>query len=236
MLPIIKIITAPENLPLSLEDIKGHLRIDTDDDDALLMRYLQVAVERVQALTGLFFLNYTVEESFDRFFMHHAHNGARQYGQTGFYAGLHGGCGEARQMRLGAAPVQSVNSVKYYDSDGVLQTVDPSLYFLEDDIVYFNAGFSVPSLRPQGRPVRINYIAGHIPLDVSDDTLFDDGTGFDDSTGFVGTRYYPEQLKQAVRQLVGFFNEAREEGIEQHYEYTPVSVKNLLINYKRWYL
>ncbi len=211
MRPIVKILSAPDQQPLSLEDIRGHLRIDTNDDDVTLMRLLQAATERVQDLTGLYFLNHTIEESFTCF---------------------------KSEICLGRGPVQAITSVKYFDQTNSDNTIDPGYYFTENDVLYMLPNFSAPAVRSQGRPLRVVYTAGHIPLNVSGDTLFDDGTDFSDSTGFVGTQYYPEQLKQALRLMVGFYNETREEGLEQRYggeSYTPFSVLSLIQNFKKEY-
>lgn len=39
----------------------------------------------------------------------------------------------ARGVELNALPIQVIDSVKYYDTEGVLQTLDPSAYTVDDD-------------------------------------------------------------------------------------------------------
>jgi uncharacterized phiE125 gp8 family phage protein len=61
-------------------------------------------------------------------------------------------------------PVQSVASVRYYDSAGTLQTVDPSLYRLDVGIpsrLYPNYGKVWPVPQPNWGVIQITYVVGY---------------------------------------------------------------------------
>ena len=59
-------------------------------------------------------------------------------------------------------PVISIESVEYYDSDNVLQTIDEADYYLTaDGTLRFVEGFDYPSLYARGDAVQIEYKAGY---------------------------------------------------------------------------
>lgn len=69
------------------------------------------------------------------------------------------------ELELGILPIQSITSVKYYDSDGVLQTLSSSDYVLDADtlsgFVRLAHGESWPSTYDMAQAVIVRFVAGY---------------------------------------------------------------------------
>jgi uncharacterized phiE125 gp8 family phage protein len=98
-----ELITAPTLEPITLAEAKAHLRVVSADEDALISSLVLAARERAEIYTERALLQQTWEVSLDVF-------------PTG-------------DIRLPLLPLLSVVSVKYYDTDGVEQTLDVSEYY-----------------------------------------------------------------------------------------------------------
>lgn len=95
------LITAADDEPVSLELLKAHLRVDSEDEDALLTEYLRAAREMVETITWRVLISQTWDVYFDVF---------------------------ASRLYLPKPPLSSVTSVKYVDSAGTTQTVSSSVW------------------------------------------------------------------------------------------------------------
>lgn len=95
--------TPPAVLPVSLAEVKAHLRVDTDADDTLILTYVASAVQHITDTTGRQLITAGYTEILD-----------------GFPPGL---------IRLPVGPVQAVTEIRYFDGTewGAL---DPSRYRL----------------------------------------------------------------------------------------------------------
>jgi uncharacterized phiE125 gp8 family phage protein len=91
----LEIITDNNNLVVPLDDVKTHLRLNHDDEDDALTRYLRTATQMFEAWTGRSVL-------------------ARTYRQHVHYFNS--------TVYLMKAPVREVVAVKYWDADNQLQT------------------------------------------------------------------------------------------------------------------
>ncbi len=134
------LVTGPTQEPISLAEAKQHARITQANDDATIRRYIQSARE-------------ACEESMNRGLL----TQTWQYAVRSF----------AEVLSLPrAAPLQSVTTVQYYDSSGVLQTL-ASTYYTVDTVsrpgrICRASGQSWPGLQPdrqQGRVI-ITYVIG----------------------------------------------------------------------------
>lgn len=94
---------------LTVDEAKKFLRVEHSDDDDLIEGLIAGYIEHVQNVCNRKLLTTTMKMTQDNFY---------------------GSCGE---MQLRWGKVQSVTSVKYYDSSGDLQTLDAEEY--EVDIV-----------------------------------------------------------------------------------------------------
>lgn len=130
----------PTTEPVTLDELKANARIDTADADTRLSTLIEVARDNVERITERALLTQTWERRLDRF------------PPTPVGIGLE------------RPPLQSVTSVKYIDSDGVEQTLDPSKYtvnsFREPGAVYPSYGETWPQTRDEPDAVRVVYVAG----------------------------------------------------------------------------
>jgi uncharacterized phiE125 gp8 family phage protein len=142
----LRLVTPPTKEPIELEtEAKKHLRVDGADEDAYITQKISVARGQVEGDTERAFLTQTWELRLDRF-----------------------PCTE-RGIELPLPPLKQVNSVKYLDTTGVLQTVDPSNYSVitplgpEADrgriVPVFGVYWPITQYVPDA--VRVEYIAGY---------------------------------------------------------------------------
>lgn len=121
-------------------------------------------------------------------------------------------------VRLPMPKVATVTNVKYYDTAGTLQTLSSSSYFVDATStpgrICLKQGYCWPSVET-GRPaaVVIEYVAGFgAPVDV------------------------PEDLKQAIRLLIGHYYANREDVTSIPYApvVMPKSAEYLAFPYRVW--
>lgn len=138
----LKQITLPAAEPLSLTEVKQHLRISHNDDDGILAIYLAAARQWIDGPDG--WLNRAImqqswELSLDTF--------------------------PTSEIRLPLIPVESIVSIKYDDSDGAEQTVPPEDYFLDNPAhpswVLPNLDSGWPSTLAAANAVRVRFICGY---------------------------------------------------------------------------
>ncbi len=139
-------VTGPVAEPLSLEEIKEHLRVDAADEDALIADYIAAARGAAEAYTGRAFVTQTWQAHF-----------------TGWPAdGV---------LELPLPPLQSVAWVKYTPvlaggGAGVLTTLSASVYrvvtALEPGCVVLAPNQSWPSeTLDAGLPVVVQFVCGY---------------------------------------------------------------------------
>lgn len=182
------VVTAPAVEPLTADEAKAHLRYPYEDQD-LLIRSLIVSARRYcEKATGKAFVTQTLRLTRDRFPDYR----------------------DCYEFRLPQPPLQTVTNIQYTDSNGVLQTVDPSTYVVDATQEVGRIGLAWGETWPtdaidQIAAVKVNYVAGY---------------------GLASA--VPDTLKSAMKLLIehGFQNrEAVSDG--QFYE-VPLAVKSLL--------
>ena len=133
------LVTPPTVEPVSLDDAKQHLRVEHDDDDALISDLVTAARIHVEASTRRALITQTWRHYLD------------DRPQGG-------------QLVLSPSPVRSVTSVTVHDGDGLTSLVDPTGYVV--DIVSvpcrlrFRAG-AVLFPRRELNGIEIEYVAGY---------------------------------------------------------------------------
>lgn len=159
-----KVVTAPTVEPVTLADAKNHCRVDGTDDDALITSLIVSARESAEHETGRALCTQTRELVLDAF-------------------------PEAFVLR--GSPIQSVVSVKFLDSTGVEQTLDPQDTLLDKDS---EPGYLVPAYGkawpetyPVPNAVRVQYVCG-----------------------FGGASAVPESIKAWIKLAVGTMYAQRE--------------------------
>lgn len=131
--------TAPAVEPLSLTEAKNHARVDIGDDDDLLTDEIQAAREWVETYTRrqLITATWTLHLS-----------------------------GWSNTIRLPRPPLQSVESIKYRDVDGVEQTLSTDVYEVHTDClpgeVRLAYGQTWPGVRDSHPDaIEIEFVAGY---------------------------------------------------------------------------
>ncbi len=158
----LKIITPPPVEPVTLAEVKAQLRIDTDDEAALLEGYIQAAREDCEDFHGQSYVQRTLEYVLDRF-------------------------PRRDRIMLPRPPVQEIQSVTYLDRDGTEHTLDDWMPALDGDpAVILAPGKSWPfvQLYPVGA-VRVRYIAGYLSKVTEEEHVGEEvGIGNDAETVF----------------------------------------------------
>lgn len=143
------LVTAPAELPITVEDLKAHLRVDSADEDVLIEIYAGAATAQLDGYHGILgraLVTQTWRQDFDSF----------------------------DDLRLPLGPVSSVTHVKYYDGDNALQTLSSSVYRLLTDesggYLELVSGEAWPSIYTRDDAVQVTFVAGvavdQIPSDI----------------------------------------------------------------------
>lgn len=131
-------ITAPAALAVALDDAKANLRETTTDQDAIITAWLEGIIAHAEHVTGRSFITQTWKRSLDSF---------------------------PASIELFNAPIQSVTSIKYYDTANVLQTLAASEYVVdinsEPGIVIPAADAAWPATYARPDAVQVEYVAGY---------------------------------------------------------------------------
>ena len=149
---------APTELPLTLDDLKLHLKLTDATNDAELMGYLRGVVGRLDGAGGGLDRPLITQSWVWKF--------------RAFPRGV---------IRLPLPPAQSVTSVQYIDTANVTQTLAASKYnFLNADTEHnpgeieidAASGETWPSTRAVGEAVTVTFVCGYgLRNDVPDNTL-----------------------------------------------------------------
>lgn len=180
-----KLITAPANNPVSCEDMKLWLKQDDDSDDFLIESLIASATELCEVQTGKALMTQTWEKYLDFF----PENGT---------------------IYLNKSPLQTVNSIKYYDNNGDLQTLSTDVYAVDDQDedrarIFLKYNQTYPNTYDQYNSIIINYSCGFGP-DQSD---------------------IPKSLTTAIKLTVANWYENREAVTMNNYKELPLAVQSL---------
>ena len=136
----LKLITAPDELAVDLNDAKLHLRVDQSAEDSLISALIHSATSMAEQKTGRAIMPQTWELTLDSF---------------------------PDAFELTCIPVASVSSVKYINTAGEQTTLDSALYTLDatDDFsparIIPAYGTTWPATREQANAVTVRYVAGY---------------------------------------------------------------------------
>ena len=133
------LVAAPTEEPLTLDEAKQHCAISQDDDNALLVAYLQAAREAAEQALNRSLLTQT-----------------RRLRLSDFV--------DVIGLPM-ASPLQSVSSIAYYDEDGALQTLSTAAYVVdtttEPGRVSLAPNQSWPAVQcGRDLPITVTYVAG----------------------------------------------------------------------------
>jgi len=136
----LKRITAPTTHPLTLAQVKEHLRVDVDDEDTLIAALLDAAIESAEHATSRALMPQTWELALDAF---------------------------PAAFELTRVPVSSIVSLKYVDTTGSLIQLASNAYVLDNASDHSFAyvvpayGTTWPETLDQVNAVTLRYTAGY---------------------------------------------------------------------------
>jgi len=133
------LLTGPAMEPVSLDDVKAHLRVDHDDDDALLNAAIVAARLHVEAATRRVLIEQEWRLHLDRW-------------------------PRRRILRIPAAPLIAIDAVRVRDAEGVATVVDADDYEVDaasvpGRLVLGEAAPSPPGRKANG--IEIDVTAGY---------------------------------------------------------------------------
>lgn len=144
-LPSLKCTVAPAELPLTLDEVKTHLKVTGSADDADILLKIYAAVSQCDGNQGLLnraLVTQTWEMKID-----------------GFPCGV---------IELPLPPLQSVSSIVYLDADGASQTLAADAYRVLNAGVPMRKGLvepaygqSWPTTRDVSQAVTVTFVAGY---------------------------------------------------------------------------
>ncbi len=131
------LLTAPTSYPITLDEAKSQLREGTDDNDTLIFGILKAATNDAEVVTWRRFVTQTWT----------------------YYADSFG------SLSLPYGQLQSVTSIKYYDSLNVLQTLSTSIYDVDNrsDPGHISLAYSQswPEVYDKHNAIEVEYICGY---------------------------------------------------------------------------
>jgi hypothetical protein len=167
----------PTQEPITLQEAKDHLRVTGTDEDSLITSLIVSARLYAEMLTRRVFVTQTWKMVIDQFPMPGMNiSSANWYGpQWGTAPGpltsLRPDGKTGYEIYLMTPPIQSITSVKYYDINGVQQTLDPATYLLdnvtEPSRLVPAPNTNWPSTQNRINAVEVLFVAGYgTPLQV----------------------------------------------------------------------
>lgn len=138
---ILKQTVAPAVEPVTVAEMKRHLRVDIDDDDGFIEGLIAAGRDYLEKVAWRAFITQTWRLSLD-----------------GWPAG--------DEIELPRPPLQSVTSIVYTDSDNNATTWAASNYIVDTDsepgrvVLAYGASWPGVTLRP-ANPIQITYVAGY---------------------------------------------------------------------------
>jgi uncharacterized phiE125 gp8 family phage protein len=142
----VKIITGPAVEPLGVSDTASYLRVTDPEEFGLIEEFIAAARGQVDNFLNRALITQTLEYYSDEW--------PEPYDEDCLPA-----------IRIPAPPLIGVSWVKYYDMTGVLQTLDPNSYFVDNSPevgrVVLNYGRVWPIVLPHPQAITVRYTAGY---------------------------------------------------------------------------
>lgn len=158
----VKVITAPTVEPISLEQAKAHLRVDTTDQDDLIESLITAAREKVEEDTGRALITQTLEIALDYF----VEPPDLRYVTLPYLT-------PAKAILLPRPPLIALKRISYYDGDGniILLHDEVGSPTMVSDLVVDTyscpgrlvpvSGGNWPAVQDRANAVTIRYTAGY---------------------------------------------------------------------------
>lgn len=135
----LRLITAPASEPVTVDEVKFDASIDGSESDVVIASLIKAARIEAEKRTGRALITQTWELVLDAF--------------------------PAAEIEIGKLPVSTITSVKYYDTNGVQQTLASDKYALDADTlpgwVLPAYGTDWPDTYDMANAVVIRFVAGY---------------------------------------------------------------------------
>lgn len=197
----IKLVTAPTEEPVGLGEVKEFCRVDINDDDALLNGLILAARTNIETWLRKKLCTQTWSVLYDGFSSKDIKgNGELEYCSV---------------LDLPFAPLQTVNFVKYYDTNGTLQTFSASKYNVD---IY-------------DEPARIGLKQGEVWPVVEYKKI--NAVEIECVIGYGGNAVVPEGIKLGIKLLVSHWYDTRSPVNTGNIVTTiPLMLEHLLMPYR----
>jgi Phage gp6-like head-tail connector protein len=191
--------TAPATEPVTLDEVRAHLRVDFNDDDALITTMMKAARRKIETTYFVSCISQELVLTLDRFIQPGTSVPSYGYPMMGLY-GWGPGIGpwgwmtptwSAIDLR---PPVSSITSITYVDPTGALQTLASNKYTLAPG----TPGRVFPAINNIW-PVTAVGIPGSVSIDFI--------------SGFATADLVPDDWKLAIKLSVGSTYENREQTV-----------------------
>lgn len=160
-----KVTTAPSIEPVTLEEVKAHLRITATNEDGLLNTYIQAARELAEDITGRKFITQTLTGYVDDFGGGGIHGNWWTGQREGtYFSHILNGKGF---IELDKTPASSITQIDTVDRDNAETVYASTNYYLENydnDMparVHLNDNASIPSNIRDRNGIKVTYVAGY---------------------------------------------------------------------------
>ncbi len=147
----------PTESPVTLDDMKAHLREITDDNNTAIEFYIDAVVKQLDGPAGLLnraLITQTLEFRMNGFPHHRTHGSTFRPGYLAF--------------DLPLPPMQSVTKIEYIDTNGTTQTLATSVYRVLNATtptrrgrIELAWGEAWPSVREIEQSVTVTFVAGY---------------------------------------------------------------------------
>jgi uncharacterized phiE125 gp8 family phage protein len=171
--------TPPSAEPITLEEVRFNLHVDSEDDNDDLSRLIVVARRTVETVTRRVLMPQTWIARYN-----------------GFPKGL--GC-----IELPYPPCRAVTSVKYYDSEAVLQTLSPTTGYQVSGLPISDVCSDTPAA------IHLRY--GEIWPAVELGRV--EGVQIEFTCGYPSANSVPAEIKQAMHLMIGHWYANKEDSL-----------------------
>ncbi len=210
----LSLVTAPSVEPLTVADLRDHLRISFDDEDQYVARLASVVRQRAERATRRALITQTWDLFLDSWPTWDGYHGGQRIepAQTPLPPGGY--------VLLPKAPLQRVEFVKYVDLAGVTQTWDPGEYLVDAPAGDFAARGRLslgwvkvwPVIRPTANAVQIRMVCGYgdsgadVPPLLLQAQLFDAGMLYETRSSILtGTRVAAIEIPSTTQDIYRSF-------------------------------
>lgn len=136
----LKLVSAPTDYPLTVEEAKEHLRVGDDENDWTIELYLKAATQNAEQFLGRALMDQTWDLFLDEF---------------------------PTEIAIPLPPTIEVMGVFYRDSDGAEQELDEASYDVNDAgdrtlVALVRSGSSWPTTLEAANAVRVRFRAGYL--------------------------------------------------------------------------